>query len=312
MRAKGNLLWVTSFLGLNSADAASQIKQELVSYATKIDDTYIVNWCYYAIGWDYFYRGLMKETREVAMQLIAIGEKRNDPRAIGQANMLLGYAEMFGDNFIAAISHAEECVRVAVTPNERRQGALIKAASRVLLGYAQEELAQIHAINSELQNSGMDIAVQHAPVGVALAMLGQIAEGIRVIEKEIAKSDLAGDQTRGAWHRIILAELFIQILSGKDKPGAYVLMKNIRPIFNVMIFGARRARRLLEQAASVQQLSERGLFVARISLDLGVLSAMKKKPYEARRYFEKARIGAEKQGADKLLQKIDAALAELH
>ena len=38
---------------------------------------------------------------------------------------------------------------------------------------------------------------------------------------------------------------------------------------------------------------------------------MKKRRDEARRYFEKARVGAEGQGADKLLQKIDAALAEL-
>ena len=58
-------------------------------------------------------------------------------------------------------------------------------------------------------------------------------------------------------------------------------------------------------------LSERGVFVARINFDLGVLSALKKKRGEAKSYFEKARVGAESQGADKLLQKIDAALAEL-
>ena len=58
-------------------------------------------------------------------------------------------------------------------------------------------------------------------------------------------------------------------------------------------------------------LSERGVQIARINFDLGVLSAMKKKSAEARAYFEKARIAAEDQSADKLLQKIDAALAEL-
>ena len=38
---------------------------------------------------------------------------------------------------------------------------------------------------------------------------------------------------------------------------------------------------------------------------------MKKKRAEAKSYFEKARAVAEDQGADKLLQKIDAALAQL-
>jgi hypothetical protein len=41
------------------------------------------------------------------------------------------------------------------------------------------------------------------------------------------------------------------------------------------------------------------------------LSAMKKKRAEAKGYFEKARAAAEDQGADKLLQKIDAAMAQL-
>jgi hypothetical protein len=78
-----------------------------------------------------------------------------------------------------------------------------------------------------------------------------------------------------------------------------------------MIFGARRAQRLLQEAAGVKMLSERGVLRARINFDLGVLFAMKKKRAEARTYFEKARIPAEGQGADKLLQRIDAALAEL-
>jgi len=44
--------------------------------------------------------------------------------------------------------------------------------------------------------------------------------------------------------------------------------------------------------------------------ELGVLSATRKKRDEARSYFEKARVGAERQDADKLLQKIDVAFAE--
>jgi hypothetical protein len=53
------------------------------------------------------------------------------------------------------------------------------------------------------------------------------------------------------------------------------------------------------------------LLVARINFDLGMLSAMKKKRDEARGYFNKARVGAKSQGADKLLQRINTALAEL-
>ena len=58
-------------------------------------------------------------------------------------------------------------------------------------------------------------------------------------------------------------------------------------------------------------MSDRGVIWAIINFNLGALSAMKKKRAEAKGYFEKARAAAEDQGAEKLLQKIDAALAQL-
>ena len=144
-----------------------------------------------------------------------------------------------------------------------------------------------------------------------MALLGRISDGIHLIERQIVNFDAIGDHARAAWGRIILAEIYIQILSGNERPKIAVLFRNFWTVIYAIIFGARRARSLLREAAAVKFLSERGVIVARINFDLGVLSAMKKKRAEARSYFEKARAGAESQGADKLLQKIDAALAEL-
>ena len=309
--AQSSLMFMSSFLGLHSLEVASRIKAEVIDDCLRFGDTFIVNWGYFQVAWDYFYRGLNKEARQVATQLIASGEKRNDPRAIGQAHLMLGYIDMVGDDPIAAIAHAEECIRVAVAPNERRQGAMVKAASGILLGRAREELSEIDALNSEFERSGMLIAMQRMPQGVALAMLGRVSEGIRVVEQEIAQADATGDQTRAAWDRVTLAEIYIQILSGEEKPTAAVVFRNFGAIITAIIFGASRARALLLRAAAVKMLSERGVIIARINFDLGVLSAMKKKREEARTYFEKARVGAESQGADKLMQKIDAAMAQL-
>ncbi len=196
-------------------------------------------------------------------------------------------------------------------PNERRQGAMLKAVSGILLGRASEGLEEIDALNSEFERSAHLIAMLHAPQGVALAMLGRISEGIQVVEQEIGRYDRIGCKFHGAWARIILAEIYIEILSGKEKPPVSVLLKNFWTIVGATLFGARRARTLLQQAAAVEQLSEWGVHIARINFDLGVLSALKKKRDEARSYFAKARVGAESQGADVLLQKIEAALARL-
>jgi hypothetical protein len=171
-----------------------------------------------------------------------------------------------------------------------------------------ERLAHHYAATAR---TGALMAIQRGPQGVAYAMLGRLSEGIRVIKQQIAESETIGDHTRAAWGRIILAKIYIRILSGKEKPDTGVILKNIWTIIGVFLFGASRARALLRQAAAVRTFSESGSFIAGCNFDLGVLSAMKRKRNEARSYFERARVGAESQGADKLLQKIDAALAEL-
>ena len=142
-------------------------------------------------------------------------------------------------------------------------------------------------------------------------MIGRISKGIGVLEQQIAQSDSIGDQTRAAWRRIVLAEIYIQIVSGGEKPPVAVLFRNFWAIAAAMMFGANRARTLLQRAAATKMLSERGVHIARINFDLGVLSAMKKNRVEAKDYFEKARESAEYQDAGKLRQKIDVALAGL-
>jgi class 3 adenylate cyclase len=308
---RGGLFYMRSYLGLDPLEVADRKKAEMIEDCVLFGDAYIHNWGYYFVAWAYLYRGLYKEAREAAIELVVSGERRNDPRAIGQANLMLGILRIYEDDPIAARAHLEKCVRLAVTLNERRAGELTMAGSEVLLGRASEGLAQIDAINLETERAGALFMVQREIGGVALALMGRISEGINVLKRQIAQSDLVGDQTRAALCRIILAEIYIQMISGKEEPQAAVLLKNLKTIVGAMIFGARRARALLVKAASHKQLSKRGVTIARVNFDLGVLSAMKKKRDEARRYFEEARVGAKDQGAHKLLQKIDAALAEI-
>jgi hypothetical protein len=309
--ARGGMLYMRSYLGLDTVEVADRMKAALMDDCLRFGDAYIRNWGYFFVAWDYLYRGLNREAVRAASQLVASGEDHKDPRAIGQANLLLGILQLFNDSPIEAAAHADECVRMAVTLNERRAAELVKASSAILLGRANEWLAEVDAINSEFESRGALFMVQRETGGIALAMTGRISQGIGVLERQIAQSDAIGDQTRAAWCRIVLAEIYIQILSGGERPPVAVLFRNFWAIAAAMIFGASRARRLLQKAAATKMLSEHGVQIARINFDLGVLSAMKKKRGEAKIFFEKARVCAESQGAVKLLQKIDAALAEL-
>jgi class 3 adenylate cyclase len=179
--ARGGLLYLRSYLGLDTIEVADRMKSEMMDDCLRFGDAYIRNWGYWFAAWDYLYRGLNREARETAAQLIASGEDRKDPRAIGQANLVLGILQLFNDNPEAATMHADECVRMAVTVNERRCAELVKASSGILLGRAREWLAEIDAINSEFESRGALFMVQRETGGIALAMTGRISKGIGVL-----------------------------------------------------------------------------------------------------------------------------------
>jgi hypothetical protein len=309
--ARGFLLEARIMLGLDSLEAADRMIANMMDDCVRFGDNFIRNWSYWFVSWGYLYRGLLKEAREVAARLLASGQERNDPRALGMANWLLGWICIVSDVHDGAWSHADECLRVAVAPHDRLQGAMVKAVSGIFMGRVREGLGELEKLVPELERLGTLYGAQDGPRGVALAILGRISEGVRVVEQQIARCDKAGDRAAGTWSRIILAEIYIHILSGNEKPSTATLIKNLWTIIGVMMYGARRAQNLLQEAAAHKQLSERGVIIARINFDLGTLSAMKKRRERAKDYFERARAGAESQGAEKLLQKIDAALLQL-
>ena len=309
--ARGGLLQCRTRLGLDSLEAADRMKAQLMEDSLRFGDNFIQNASHFFVIWDYFYRGLVRDAREIAIRLIASGEERNDPRAIGVTNWILGWIDMVSGAPEAAIAHADDCLRVAIAPFDRLQGAAVKAVANIFMGRTREGLAEIDALNSEFERLGALYSVLQGPRGAALIALGQISQGVGVIEQYIAQRDAAGDHTAAAFARIPLAEIYIQILSGKQTASSAVLFKNFPFLVGAKLFGARRALALLRKAASHKQFSESGAVIARIDFDLGVLSAMKKKREEAKGYFERARVAADSQGEAALLQSIEAAMAEL-
>jgi class 3 adenylate cyclase/tetratricopeptide (TPR) repeat protein len=309
--ARGGLLQCRTRLAMDSLEAANRMKAQLMDDSLRFGDNFIQDTSYYFVAWDYFYRGLAAEAREIAIRLITSGEERDDPRAIGVANWILGWIDLVSGTPEAAIAHADECLRVAVTPFDRMQGAAVKAVSSIFLGRTREGLSEIDALNTEFERLGALYSVLEQPRGVALVVLGQVSEGVGVIERYIAQRDAAGDHTAAAFARIPLAEIYIQILSRKQSLSTTLLIKNFSFLVGAKLFGTRRALALLHKAASHKQFSENGVVVARINFNLGVLSARKGKRENAKAYFERARAGAHKQREETLLKRIDTALMEL-
>jgi len=148
-------------------------------------------------------------------------------------------------------------------------------------------------------------------IATAYVLTGRLKEGVAFLERAIDASDKNGDWGNACWNRLILAEIYIEILASRQKVALGVLLKNFRAILRGKLFGARLARALLKEADQDPQLHDHGTTRARIDMDIGLLHKITKKRGLARQYLEKARGPAELQGAVLMVGKIDAALAEL-
>ena len=304
------LLHCRTRLGLDTADEAERRRSEVMTDCLKFDDNFLRNAAYFCVIWDYFYRGLIKDARHVATQLIASGEASGDPRAIGFANWILGWISVIGGFPEAAIAHADECLRVAIAPFDRLQGEIIRAVAAILSG-SSDGLAQIEMLNAEFERLGALYNVMEGPRGLALIENGRIREGIGLLERAIVAREAAGDRTSAGFVRILLAEVYIQILAGGRKTPLAIILKNLPALAAAKLRGAGRARTLLDAAGSHEQFSEGGAVIARINLDRGQLLAMRGRRAEARGCLERARAVFDAQGLDGLRRKSEQAMAKL-
>ena len=287
--AHAGLLHCRTRLGLDTFEEAEQRKAEVMADCLRFGDNFLRNSAYFFITWDYLYRGLIKDAREIALRLIASEEAAGDPRSIGFANWILGWINVIGGSPEAALGYADECLRVAIAPFDRLQGEIIKTIAAILSGHSREGLPKLEALNAQFQRLGALYSVLESPRGVALIETGRVAEGVRLIERTIMERDASGDRTLASFARILLAEVYIQILAGGRKAPAAVIIRNLPALAMARFRGARRARALLEAAASHPQFSRQGVAIARIDFNRGQLFEMRGKQVEARGCFERAR-----------------------
>jgi hypothetical protein len=148
-------------------------------------------------------------------------------------------------------------------------------------------------------------------LGVALAMNGRIDDGLRHIEEAIARREKEGYQAAADWCRLFLCEVYLEILSGKGGASLGVLLRNIRSLTWVFMFGAKRIVSLLEQVRSNLQFDRDGHYIGRTEMILGLLYKTKKKKALAARHLTEARRIVSAFGPSPMLTRIEVALAEL-
>ena len=266
------------------------------------------------IAMNYLHRGLTREGRRWAHQLMKVGRDREDRRSLGMALWLLGWFETITGEYEAALAHGEECIATALAPYDRYQGQLISGIAKLLLGRVAEGVAMLgghraHAIANGWQYAAL---AAQAPLGVALLLGGDLRNGVRVLEALIdrVESEL-GYRAYADWTRIFLAEFYIAILQGEKKPSLRVVLKNLLFLATAKRAAAKRAEALLRCAMENPQFSEHGAFRARIDFNLGILLKARGRKELALAHLRHGREAALMQEMPPLVAKIDVAIASM-
>ena len=147
--------------------------------------------------------------------------------------------------------------------------------------------------------------------GVALAMRGEIGAAIRWLAEAISRREQEGYRSAADWYRMFLCEIYLEVISSKEKPSATVLFRNARTLASIIFGVQKRISTLVQRIRQNPQLDPNGHHVGRCEMILGLLYKAKEKRALALEHLTEARRIASQFGPTPMLAKIDAALTEL-
>lgn len=277
-----------------------------------LDDAYLQNYYLANLGWNEVCRGRAARAGAGADRLVAAGVQMNDPRSLGYGMAMKALIAMVSDDHEKALAMSEEALSVSRAEFERAIASSARTSALVALGKpgATEEVRRYLSRCSRngwtLFSSGPDMML-----GVALAMEGRIDDGLRHIDGVIARREAEGYQTAADWYRLFLCEVYLEILSGEGDASVGVLLRNIRSLTGVFVFGAKRIVALIDRVRANPHFDPDGHYIARSELILGLMYKIKKKKALAVQHLTEARRIVQPSGASPMLTRIETALAEL-
>lgn len=276
------------------------------------DDAYLQNFFLATVGWNELTRGRVVKARETAERMVAVGERDNDPRALGYGTAMKALVAVVTDDHHTALEFSEEAYRLSRAEFEIAIAESSRVAALVPLKRPDARAAvQDYVDMCEANGCTLFGGVPQTMLGVALAMEGRIKEGLRQIESTIARREAEGAQIAADWNRLFLSEIYLQILSGEGGASLGVFLRNFKTLASVMISGEKRIIALIEQVRQNPQFDPDGHYFARGEMILGLLCKLKKRRAEAVDHLTTAHRLIAPSGASPLLSRIERALEDL-
>ena len=170
----------------------------------------------------------------------------------------------------------------------------------------EERRRQDIALGNNYFLAGTDSAV-----GVCKVLQGNISEGIHFIEHAILKRESEGYRVAADWYRLILGDLYLQIIGGNEKLPLPILLRNLPILLTVIVTASSHIRTLVAHVVKNPQFDPNGHFVGWANMILGLLYKTKKKHALAIQHLTEARRILSEFGPSPMLERIETGLSEI-
>jgi class 3 adenylate cyclase/tetratricopeptide (TPR) repeat protein len=306
-------IFVSTFVAPKRPHELETLKSEAVEAATDTADAYIQNWTRYVIGWEEAHRGRMNKAREAARELMQLGQRLNDPRSTALGLSLLGIVALASESFAEALEYYEQSLAVAIAPWDQNNANNGKGMALVLLRQTEEGAKVLEARRRRCLVDGdlITLVVTDGAVAACKALQGNIGHGIRLIEQAILKLEKEGYQRYADWIRLMLGEMYLQIIAGNERPPLLTVLKNLSILLKIVVTAPMRIRELTTRVLENPHFDPSGFHVGHAQMILGLLYKIKKKRALAVQHLSEARRILSQFGETPILARVDTALAEL-
>lgn len=278
----------------------------------RLDDAYLQNFFLAHMGWAEICSGRVAEARRAAERMITDGMSKGDPRSLGYGTAMQALIAMLSDDYEVALDLAERALAVSRAEFERTIAGLARSAALLPLRRPDAAAEVRRFMQSCAERGGALFESAPEPmIGVALAMDGRIAEGVRHVQAMIAAREAEGRQSAADWCRLFLCEIYLEILSGKGGVAPGVLLRNLRTLARVLLRGERLVVALTDAVRANPQFDREGHYIGRVEMALGLLHKAKGRAARARRHLDEARRIIGPAGPSPMLARIETALTEL-
>jgi hypothetical protein len=304
---------VSLVLAPKSMEEFTKFKSETIKVVSDTQDPYIDTVARSFIAIEEASRGRMNDARDTARGLIQVGQQLNDPRSIGLGLNISAQIALFSDSAVEALEYCEQSLAVAITQQDRFGARNAKGSALIMLRRVEEGAELLEEVRRECISTGnlFQFVTSDGAIGACKLIRGEIASGLRWIERAILQRENEGFLRAAHWYRILLSEVYLQILARTERPPLSVLLRNLPVLVRVMFTAPSFIRASMMRILEDPFFDPSGFHAGRAQMMLGLLYKIRNNSALAVQHLTEAQRIFSQFGQTPILARVETALAEL-